>query len=834
MSTNAAVDDDDVGPLDAIEEHEYPGGLRLTAIVVALVLSIFLASLDTVNLFLTIITTAIPSITDDFHSLGDVGWYGSAMFFPMAATQSVWGKAYKYFPVKFVFLIGILIFEVGSLICAQHLLQTAMPSLLGAPSRAQAAPVSSQDFPIGHFCRRVGGRAVNWRRIYAKCDLALALTCMLSSTSFYINLLCGGVAAIATLLAFRAPKAASPVPATNKEKLLQMDVPGALLICAVIVCFTLALRWGGAERAWDDSKIVGTLVATPVFLVLFGLDQRLQGERALIMPSFLRNRVLLVGAIFEFFIAGCFNLALFYLPVYFQAVRGVSAVSSGIWLIPVILGLTITQIVVGGLITATGIHNPFLILGPGMAAVGSGLFMLLDQQSSAGRWIGFQIVLGIGVGLCLTIPLMLSQVAVKTKDVSTATSIVIFSQSMGSALLLPTAQAVFQNQLPKALRLFAPDIDPTLVLSAVRTLKDRREKIHKYINLRLPLFPDTLDLPLFLASPFLHAATSALLLSNMASDSRQKRLQFLQTQAGNQRDPELDKLLSNTDSWPDPPFTDIPRCRGLSDYADGLLIEAFGSCPAGIHEEIYNIPSWSWAAYRLVPSRGFFLGSPAKLTMYARPLTKLFNASVLRPSYRFAPEHAFPTGVEDAWATLKWAASHAIEIGADPERGIPRTWAPIFMGLNEREAVPEAYRPLWASHEQHGDALVIDALKAATMWEYYKPVITSPMFNPLASPFEKIGAMPKMFLQVAGHDMFRDDGLILAYALQDRGVEVKLAVYPGVCHSFWVFAPDLTLSKRFVSDIVKGFAWLLGVNVEALDNGWETAMAMPAFKVADT
>lgn len=105
--------------------------------------------------------------------------------------------------------------------------------------------------------------------------------------------------------------------------------------------------------------------------------------------------------------------------------RGVSAISSGVRLIPVILGLTITQIVVGGLITVTGIHNPFLILGPAIAAVGSGLFMLLDEESSTGQWIGFQIVLGVGVGFCLTIPLMLSQVVVETKDVSTATPLII-------------------------------------------------------------------------------------------------------------------------------------------------------------------------------------------------------------------------------------------------------------------------------------------------------------------------------------------------------------------------------------------------------------------------
>ncbi|KAI1292592.1 putative gliotoxin efflux pump [Xylaria venustula] len=469
-STEIVVGDgDNDDAVDDINEDEYPGGLRLIAILVALVLSIFLASLDT-----TIITTAIPSITNEFHSLGDIGWYGSALFFPLAALQSVWGKAYKYFPVKIVFLVGILTFEVGSLICA-----------LAPNSDAFIAGRAV----TGTGCAGIFGGSFIIISLSSKPRMRPAMSSILSATfavasvvgpliggaftqnvtwrwCFYINLPFGAVAALAIIFGFHAPRAAAPPPAALKEKLLQMDLPGAILISASIVSFTLALRWGGIEKSWGDSDVVGLLVATVLFLFLFGVDQWFQKDRALIMPTFLKNRVLLVGAIFEFFIAGCFNLALFWLPIYFQAERGVSAISSGIQLIPVILSLTISQIIVGGLITATGIHNPFLILGPAIAAVGSGLLTLLDEETSSQRWIGFQIVLGIGVGSCLTIPLLLSQVVVKTQDVSTATPFIIFAQSLSSAFLLPTAQSVFQSKLLLSLRRFVPDLDPLVVLSA--------------------------------------------------------------------------------------------------------------------------------------------------------------------------------------------------------------------------------------------------------------------------------------------------------------------------------------------------------------------------------
>jgi len=117
--------DEERGDVDSSEQEtpaeEYPTGLRLTFIVVALVLSIFLVALD-----MTIVATAIPRITDEFHSLDDVAWYGSAFFMCLGGFQSAWGKAYKYFPLKISFLISIFIFELGSLICGVAPSSTAL------------------------------------------------------------------------------------------------------------------------------------------------------------------------------------------------------------------------------------------------------------------------------------------------------------------------------------------------------------------------------------------------------------------------------------------------------------------------------------------------------------------------------------------------------------------------------------------------------------------------------------------------------------------------------------------------------------------------------------
>jgi MFS transporter, DHA2 family, glioxin efflux transporter len=92
--------------------REYPKGIRMVFLTLSLMLSILLAALDG-----TILATAIPAITTEFGSIANIAWYGSAYSITNGAFKLVWGKAYQYFHVKRVFVLAVVLFETGNVIC---------------------------------------------------------------------------------------------------------------------------------------------------------------------------------------------------------------------------------------------------------------------------------------------------------------------------------------------------------------------------------------------------------------------------------------------------------------------------------------------------------------------------------------------------------------------------------------------------------------------------------------------------------------------------------------------------------------------------------------------
>lgn len=458
--------------LSRIDTSDFPGPFPLAMITVALMLSIFLCALD-----MTIVATAIPRITDQFHSVDQVGWYGSAFFLTLGAFQSTWGKAFKYFPLKTSYLISIFIFELGSLICAVANSSTTL--IVGrAIAGAGGAGIASGAYTIIAFSVTPNKRPAFTGLMGSVFAIASIVGPLLGGVftdklswrwCFYINLPIGGVAAFFILIFFKTPKAARPVPATLKEKILQLDLPGSFVLMAAMVCLFLALQKGGTTEPWSNGSIIAELVMFGVLIILFIGIEWYSKDRALLQGRLLKDRTIAAMCAYIFFVAGSFFILLYYLPIYFQATRNDSAQESGIKNLPLVLGASIFTIVSGIIITMTGYYIPIMILGSAITAIACGLLYTLKIHSGANEWLGYQAMAGIGLGLIFQIPVIVGQATVKPTDLSSVSAMILFFQTVGGALWISAGQAGWSNKMLSEIATRVPGVSPQLVVATGAT-----------------------------------------------------------------------------------------------------------------------------------------------------------------------------------------------------------------------------------------------------------------------------------------------------------------------------------------------------------------------------
>ncbi|PYI07554.1 MFS general substrate transporter, partial [Aspergillus sclerotiicarbonarius CBS 121057] len=418
-------------------------GVRLWLIMAAMAANVFLVAMDA-----TIIATAIPYITDTFDSTSDMGWYSSAYLFTSSVFQLVWGRLYTHFPMQHCLLVAIVIFMAGSALCGaapssacliggRALAGVGAAGLLGSTGVVVAQTIALQyrallDSILGGLYGVAGvvapviGGALTSRASWRWC--------------FYINLPVGGVCLIVTKFLLNLPPsnpdgAALPLV----QKLRHLDPLGIVTLTPMVVCLLLALQLGGSSYEWSNGRIIALLVLSAVFLVLFVAWQFYRREKALIPIRILGHRSILASAWFVLAGNASMTCVEYYLPVYFQTSKGASPLASGYMLLPTILSYIITALVSGAAISRIGYFTPFMLAGGIIKSIGDGLMTTFTASTPTGRWIGYQILAGMGGGLGLQASMLPAQAVLPSKDVALGLAVLNFASVFGGAIFMSVA-----------------------------------------------------------------------------------------------------------------------------------------------------------------------------------------------------------------------------------------------------------------------------------------------------------------------------------------------------------------------------------------------------------
>lgn len=448
-------------------------GVKLWSVVAGLGLAAFLMSMGG-----SIVATAVPRITNYFHSIADIGWYGSAYLLASCAMQPLTGQLYTHFRSKHVFISFLVIFETGSVICGASqssnmliigravagasgagLLNGAITIIRAAASKQQRpfiVGILSAVAATGSVSGPLIGGALTEERSWRWC--------------FYINPFSGAFTALVLIVL--------PIPEQRKKDvrrsalvptLKKIDFPGFALFAPAVVMCLLALEWGGHKYPWSSATIIGLLCGAFCTFCIFLAWEHHKEDAAMISLKVFRTRVVHLGCATLFFQFGTLLVLSYYLPLWFQVIKGATPEMSGVMTLPTLVSQALASVLAGKLVSKIGYYTPFALGGSILAAIGSGLMTTFVPSTGAGKWIGYQIMTGTGRGMVIQMPLTAVNDLISSDDVASAVAILVFCQYFGGALLLALGQTVFLARIGPALERFAPSVSTEALINAGAT-----------------------------------------------------------------------------------------------------------------------------------------------------------------------------------------------------------------------------------------------------------------------------------------------------------------------------------------------------------------------------
>ncbi|AGM06245.1 MDR family MFS transporter [Amycolatopsis keratiniphila] len=435
---------------------------RRNAVFAAVMLGMLLAALDQ-----TIVGTALPTIVGDLGGAGHLSWVITSYLLAETIMTVVVGKLGDLFGRKLMFQLSVIVFTVGSFFCGFAgdmiwlIVARAVQGLGAGGLMVTATALVADVVPLRERGKYQGilGSVFGVVTVLGPMLGGLFVDHLSWRWAFYVNV------PIAVLVLIVA---ASAMPSVKSVARPVIDYLGILLIGLAATGLTLVTSWGGTQYAWGSPTIIGMWIGSVILLVLFVFAEKRAKEPTLPMRLF-RNPVFTVSAILSFVVGFAMLGALSYLPTYLQYVHGISATSSGVRMLPMVIALLVAGVFAGNVVGRTGRYKIFPIAGG--IGLTLGLYLLSRLTPTSGFWEMslYFAVLGLGIGLSMQVLVIVVQNTADYRDLGVATSGVTFLRSLGSSFGAAVFGTIYANQLAPNMAAagaehpLPPGIDPRAV-----------------------------------------------------------------------------------------------------------------------------------------------------------------------------------------------------------------------------------------------------------------------------------------------------------------------------------------------------------------------------------